>query len=369
MSDDLDLAASGLLDGLEGQARRDRAELIAWLLERGFDLEHVRASVAAPIVLPANRVLGDSGEYVSAAQLCESTGMEFQLLQRLQGALGLPRIDDADAPMLPRADAGAVARAKDFIDMGLEPDETVALMRVLMAGLGQAAAMLREAAVRILLRPGATEIELAQATEEYAHRAAPRLGPIIEDLLRLQLRHSLEIEAVTAAERAAGSLPSARQITVAFADVAGFTRLGEAVPPEELQRLASRLVDIAHTIAVMPVRFIKAIGDEVMLVSTDPEALLEAVLDLADAAVAEGLPPLRIGVASGAAVTRAGDWFGRPVNVASRVTGTARRGSVLVAQSTREMVGATPGFKWTAGEMRRLKGVSDEVKVFGLTRR
>jgi class 3 adenylate cyclase len=148
----------------------------------------------------------------------------------------------------------------------------------------------------------------------------------LEDLLRLRLRQSLEVEAVNAAERAAGALPGARQVTVAFADVAGFTRLGETVPAEELHRLASRLVDLAYTLAVVPVRFIKAIGDEVMLVSTDPGPLLHTVLDLEAAARANGLPRLRIGVASGAAVTRGGDWFGRPVNVASRVTSAARPG-------------------------------------------
>ena len=165
---------------------------------------------------------------------------------------------------------------------------------------------------------------------------------------------------MNAAERAAGSLPGARHVTVAFADVAGFTRLGEAVTPEELQRVASRLVDLAQTLAVVPVRFIKAIGDAVMLVSTDPVALLEVVLDLADSAAADGLPRLRIGVASGAAVTRGGDWFGSPVNVASRVTSAARAGSVLVTESTRDVVGNAPGFGWSEAEMRRLKGVRNE---------
>jgi Pyridoxamine 5'-phosphate oxidase/Adenylate cyclase regulatory domain len=40
--------ASGLLDGLEGQARRERAELIAWLLDDGFDVDQIRGSFAQP---------------------------------------------------------------------------------------------------------------------------------------------------------------------------------------------------------------------------------------------------------------------------------------------------------------------------------
>jgi adenylate cyclase len=98
--------------------------------------------------------------------------------------------------------------------------------------------------------------------------------------------------------------------------------------------------------------------------------LLAAVLDLADAAAAEeGLPRLRIGVASGPAVTRAGDWFGSPVNVASRVTGAARPGTVSVAESTREAVGSRDDrFDWRSTGARRLKGVRDEVKLFSLGR-
>jgi adenylate cyclase len=132
MGADVDIEASGLLDGVEGQARRDRTELIAWLVERGFDIEHIRGSVAAPLLLPANRVLGDDGRCVSARQLCESTGIELELLHRLQGAVGLPQVDDPDSAVWLRADAEAVAHAKAFMDMGVDPEETVVLMRVLI---------------------------------------------------------------------------------------------------------------------------------------------------------------------------------------------------------------------------------------------
>ena len=368
MRADADIEASGLLDGVEGQARRDRAELIAWLLERGFEIEQIRGSITAPVVLAANRVLGDDGQYVSARRLCESTGIELELLQRLHGIVGLPQLDDAEGAVWLRADAEAVAHAKFFIELGVDPEETVVLMRVLMEGLGHAAALLREAALKILLRPGASEIELAQATEEFARRAAPRLGPVVEDLLRLQIRHSLEFEAVNATERATGSLPSARQVAVAFADLAGFTRLGEHISPQDLHRLASQLVDLAHTVAVVPVRFIKAIGDAVMLVSTDPVALLNALLDLADAAAAEKMPLLRIGVASGGAVTRGGDWFGSPVNIASRVTSAASPGSVVMTASTRDMVAGAAGFGWAPAGTRQLKGVREAVKLFRVSR-
>jgi adenylate cyclase len=87
-----------------------------------------------------------------------------------------------------------------------------------------------------------------------------------------------------------------------------------------------------------------------------------------DAAAENDLPRLRIGVASGLAVSRAGDWFGSPVNVASRVTAEARPGAVMVAGSTRDAAGNAAGFEWSPVGVRRLKGVNDEVKLFRVDR-
>ncbi|KUH94513.1 adenylate/guanylate cyclase domain-containing protein [Mycobacterium sp. IS-3022] len=368
MAADAEFEALGLLDGLEGAARQDRAELIAWLLDQGFSLAQIRESIAAPVMLPAHRALGDDGTSVSARKISESTGIELRLVQRLQRAIGMPRIDDPDEPVLPRADADAVRHAKTFLDLGYDPDDVVAVMRVLVESLGHAAAMMREAALKTLLRPGSSEIELALATERLAEVAAPLIGPMMDDLLRLELRHSFALEAVNAAERAAGSLPGARPVTVAFADLAGFTSLGEALPAEELERIASRLAELAHDVAITPVRFVKSIGDAVMLVCADAAPLLQAVLDLADAAKANRLPALRIGLASGSAVTRAGDWFGSPVNLASRVTASAQPGSILVTESTRDAVDSLPNLNWVSVGARRLKGVRAEVKLFRVER-
>src|ERR1700739_2356027 len=116
----------------------------------------------------------------------------------------------------------------------------------------------------------------------------------------------------------------------------GFPRGGKAVPAENLERLASRLAELARDVAVAPVRLIKTIGDAVMLMCTDAVPLLDAMPALGTAACGSDLPQLRVGVASGSAVSRAGDWFGSPVNVASRGTGGARAGGGLVAALTGE---------------------------------
>jgi adenylate cyclase len=143
--------------------------------------------------------------------------------------------------------------------------------------------------------------------------------------------------------------------------------LGEALPPEDLERVANRLAELAHDVSPAPVRFVKSIGDAVMLVCSQPLPLVVAALDLL-AAAADDLPPLRVGVATGFAVTRAGDWFGSPVNVASRVTAAAQPKAVLVDESTKDAIGNAGDLDWTAIGARALKGVSDEVKLFAVQR-
>ena len=357
-----------ILGSLEGDQAKERSRLIAWLLDQGFTADQIRAAGAVPFMLPAKRALRDDDEYTSVREVSEATHIPLELVQRLQGAIGLPRADDPDEPSVLRADAHAVGDANFFIDLGVDAEETVIAMRIIADALGRAASIVREAASRSLLRAGTGEIEIAQAIENLARQAVPRLGPMMEDLLLLKLRHSFESEAVTAAERAAGKVPGAQQITVAFADVAGFTQLGESHPPEELQRLAGRLVKLAMHVAVPPVRLVKSVGDAVMVVSPDPVSLLDAMLNLAEAAVTDRTLPLRIGVASGAAVTRAGDWFGHPINLANRVTAAGLPGEVLVAESTRALVPDGAYFDWSLAGPRRLKGIRDDVTLYWLRR-
>ena len=90
MASDVDLEALGLLDGLEGHARQERIDLITWLLDRGFGVDHIQGSLGAPLNLPASRVIGDDGTFVSAREICRSTGIDLEFLQRIHGAVGLP---------------------------------------------------------------------------------------------------------------------------------------------------------------------------------------------------------------------------------------------------------------------------------------
>jgi adenylate cyclase len=364
-----------LLEGLEGTARTERAELVGWLLEQGITADEIRTT-SPPLLLATRHLIGDDGTYVSTREISETFGVDLTLLQRVQRAIGLARVDDPDAVVHMRADGEAAAYAQRFIALGLDPDQVVLVVRVLAEGLSRAAEVMRFTALSAIMRPGATELEIAKASKALVSQIAPILGPMIQDMLFMQLRHMMETEAVNAGERAAGKpLPGARQISVAFADLVGFTRLGEAVSPEELGHLANRLADLARDMTVPPVRFIKTIGDAVMFVCPDPEPLLDVVLKLVDAVDTDNdFPRLRAGVACGMAVSRAGDWFGSPVNIASRVTGVARPGTVLAADSVWEALDETretretAGFQGSFAGARRLKGIKNEVKLYRIRR-
>ncbi|UMB71031.1 adenylate/guanylate cyclase domain-containing protein [Mycobacterium paraterrae] len=354
-----------LLDGLDGSAREERAELLEWLSGQGITADEVRSN-PVPMLAASRRLVGNDGQYVSTREISEAHGIDLELLQRVQRAIGLVRVDDPDAAVHLRADGAAAAHAKEFLDLGIEADQVVQVVRILAEGLSHAAEVMRYTALSAILQPGATELEIAQASQELVSRLTPLLGPMIEDMLFMHLRHMMETEAVNASERAAGApLPGARHIVVAFADLVGFTRLGEEVPAEELSALANRLADLARDVATPPVRFVKTIGDEVMFVCTEPAPLLDALIKLVEITDSDNdFPRLRAGIASGAAVSRAGDWFGSPVNTASRVTAAARPGTVLAAESVHDELGDEAGFTWSFAGARRLKGIKGEVKLF-----
>lgn len=360
-----DVESSGLLDGLSGEARAERAALIQWLLDQGFTVEEIRQSFA-PMLLPGRRALGDDGSYVSARQISVETGLDLEQLMRFQRAAGLPQVEDPDEPAFMRLDGDTAVHIKHFLDLGIDPDQMLTVVRVLAEGLSHAAEAMRSAALGAVVHRGVTELEIAQRSQALVSVAAPLIGPMIQDLLLLQLRHTVETEAVNASERAEGvPLPGARMVGAAFADLVGFTALGEELPPEDLEQLANRLAALARDVVVAPVRFIKTIGDAVMFVSPDTAALVDVALALVEAAAAdESLPRLRVGVAYGSAVSRAGDWFGSPVNLASRVTSAARPGAVLVAESAREEIGDDPRFRWSMAGTKRFKGIAGEVAVF-----
>lgn len=367
MTDSGEIERSELLEGLEGKARQERAELVRWLQDKGFDSDQIANSLS-PVLLPVNRVFGDDGTLASREDVAQSSGVPLELIDRLHRAVALPRVEDPGMALHSRADAESILPAAALLAASSRPGEIVLIVRQLMESLSNIAVAVRHAALQSRLQPGATEIELAQALEELAHYTEPLIDPVISQLTRLALRRAIESEAISAAERASGTLPGARLITVAFADVVGFTQLGEVLPPEELGEVAARLSDLTREVVTEPVQFVKTIGDAVMLVSTNAQQLLGAVMQLLEVTAAERFPRLRAGVASGLAATRAGDWFGHPVNLANRITGVATPDTVLVSEDARRAIGDAPWIAWSPVTARRLRGIHADVRLYAASR-
>jgi adenylate cyclase len=360
MADDIDFAAEGFLDGLEGRARAERLELLGRLTAEGYTLDDLRR-VADVALLPAESAVGGPPLY-TARELAQDTGMEADLILRVRRATGLP-VADADDRVFIEGDRENARRIAEFRRAGLSDEQMLEVSRVLGRGLAQAAEAMRAVALELAVEPGASEAELASSYAQMAQVLTPMTAPLVQHVLMLHLRHSVSSEMVNAAEREEGRLPGARDVTIAFADLVGFTRLGESVPPDELGRVARRLETLTTDVIEAPVRLVKTIGDAAMLASPDADALLEATIDLVAAADAEGedFPQLRAGVASGEALSRAGDWYGRPVNLASRVTSIARPGSVLATKEVRDAL--EDEYQWSFAGARPLKGVG-EVRLY-----
>jgi adenylate cyclase len=363
-SGEIDFAAEGLLDGLEGVQRAERLALLRYLAADGVSLLELRRTTASGTLmfLPAERVIGGRVRY-SAREIAEQTGTELDFLVAVRRAMGLP-VPGPDEAVYTEDDLESVRMTGVFREAGVSEEEILDLMRTLGRGLGQAAESIRSLALRLVLEPGVSEHELAQRYADTAAQLSPMLGPLVTNLLTLHLREMAQSEALSAAERSGGQLAGSREIAVCFADLVGFTRLGELLPPDELARKAVRLEALTTEVIDAPVRLIKTIGDAAMLTSLEPEPLLDAALDLLDAAEAEGedFPQLRAGIAIGAALSRAGDWFGRPVNLASRITQIARPGSLLAEREVRES--AREAYRWSYAGERRLHGVREPVPLF-----
>jgi adenylate cyclase len=109
VADDIDIEVSGLLDGLDGQTRAERAELIEYLLDDGFTVDHIRSEFA-PMLMPAGRLVGDDGVRLSTRQICEDTGVDLELLEAMQRALGLPTPTRRPAPESSSTQASPASR-------------------------------------------------------------------------------------------------------------------------------------------------------------------------------------------------------------------------------------------------------------------
>jgi adenylate cyclase len=358
-----DFEGEGLLDDLEQSEREARLQLLQELEAEGVPVEELRSAVEEDrlAILPVERALEGEERY-TGPQLAEIVGLELDFLVKNREALGLP-VSDPSARVFTDEDVKAGQMSKLFIDGGLPEEGILEVSRVIGMGMARIAEASRILFAETLIQPGDTELEVGRRFAAAAPHMRELTGPILQYAFNLHLLELVRRDVLGRGDLSAGQLPQA-DIAVCFADMVGFTKLGERLETEQLGGLGRRLGELAAAISRPPVRVVKLIGDAVMLVSPEPKPLLETALGLVEAAEneGEGFPQLRAGVAQGAAVGRGGDWYGRPINLASRVTGLARPGSVLATEGVREAIG--DGYRYSYAGARRLKGIQGEVKLF-----
>ncbi|MGH2964000.1 MAG: adenylate/guanylate cyclase domain-containing protein [Solirubrobacterales bacterium] len=154
--------------------------------------------------------------------------------------------------------------------------------------------------------------------------------------------------------------------TFLFADLAGFTALTEAHGDEEAAELAADFCDFVRKL--LPrygAEEIKTIGDALMLRCDDPDAAVELGLRIVDEVGARSrFPVVRVGMHTGPAIERHGDWFGNAVNLAARVSGAAGGDEVLLTGATREAASGLAGIELRPHGAQRFKNLKHVVAVY-----
>jgi adenylate cyclase len=363
-----DFEAEGLLGDLTGEARAARLRLLRRLFDAGIGLDVLREAVADDrlVILPAEHALSGEPRYTTR-ELSEQAGVPVGYFEAVRRAAGLAEVDP-DERNYDDQDLEAARIIAGFYDAGYDRDGILEVCRVLGRGLAQAADAMGEVFGQSFIKAGVTEEELGLRNAQAAGEMIPRAAPLLEYLLKRHVRERLRHQAVSQAMLEAGQMAGAREVAVSFADMVGFTQLGERMPVEEVGGLAGRLGELASECVSPPVRLVKTIGDAAMLASLEAGPLLEATLDLVAAAEgAERFPRLRAGAAFGPALPRSGDWYGRPVNIASRITDLAEPGTVV---GTRELCDAAEDVcTWESVGARVVKGVDGEIELFRADRR
>ena len=362
---DVDWEAEGLLEGLDGEDRAAREKLLGELCDDGVPLEELRTAVAEDrlALVPVERLLSGGDDRLTLAEAAERADVDADFLARDWRALGMAAPAE-DARIYTERDVEAAKRVAALVEGGIPEESVLEIARLLGMTMSQLAAANRRVIADAFLREGDTEYDVAKRFEAVAEGFLPLIGDTLSYVMGLHLREQIRHDAFGLTELSSGRPDAADEATICFADLVDFTQLGETLEPEELGGVTGRLGELASAAVEPPVRLVKMIGDAAMLVGPEPGPVVEAALGLVEAAESEGedFPMLRAGVACGQALPRGGDWYGRPVNLASRITAIARPSSVLTDTGVHDAL--ADEYDWSFAGERRLKGIDGRVKLY-----
>ena len=305
---------------------------------------------------PIQRLVGFPQPTLDPTEVCEVAGVDRDVGDALWRALGFPDVpegvvayNDEDARALRLAAEGLAGLSPAERERGLRLMLQEA--RVLSAHLAALAETELDALPALHSRGLRTHL-IDEAVERGLERSD--LGWLISYALRRQLdavarRHSTT---VTDADG------RGQRLVVAFVDLSDFTALSDQTELDDLGALLTRFESLAFdVVAETPGRVVKLIGDEVMFVCPDSRTGARAALEILEGCAGHDLPPARAGLAEGELLRQAGDYFGPPVNLASRITQAAARDTVVVDDALRSGLREASDLKLEALGDRRLKGV------------
>jgi adenylate cyclase len=356
----IDFEAEGLLDGTSD--RDARLELLRSLEQEGFSLDELREAAAHDrlALLPMERVLAGEGKLYTQEELAEETGLDITFQIEAARALGVP-VREPGERAITEEELELSRNAKALLDAGVPPEAFLELTAVMSRSMQTVAASLTAVFGEAFLHAGDTERDLGLRYAEALRNLGPLAAPTLQHMLNLRLREQMREAVISQAELQSGRLAGSQPVTVGFVDIVGFTQLGEEVEPEDLGTVVRGFERSVSEAVDAPVRLVKTIGDAAMLVAPEPGPLVDTVLGLVERS-RDNDPLLRGGIASGEGLPRAGDWYGRPVNLAARLTSFARRGTVVASGEVREAAG--DGYDWSAAGSRRFKGVKGSIDVY-----
>jgi adenylate cyclase len=341
------------------------ARIVARLRERGYSLDQLReASHSGRLAYGyLEDLFPPPARTRTLDEAAAETGLEAALIERIWTTVGfsaesLERIGEEDLQLLRYMAA--------VLEAGFPLVAFLQLVRV----YGQALARIADAEVKLfhlfvhepLMRDGVPGLQIAEEMEGLAAELLPLASPIMDRVHHRALQHFVGQDVVGHLElEGAGEELGRLRVAIAFADLAGYTRLTEEAGEEEAVDVVERFVESVELTLPDDARVIKTIGDEVMLVGADPTALVDWAVGFQ--ALNAGRRPLpRIGIHSGDALYRDGDYYGRAVNLASRVGARAAGGEVLVTEPVVAAAGDHLAFE-PIGQVK-LKGFTEATDLF-----
>jgi adenylate cyclase len=283
-----------------------------------------------------------------------SAGVSVEYARRLWRAMGFANVGD-EAKAFTDVDLAALSRLMSLVRDGVIDEElAVSLTRA----MGHYSARLVEWQVDALVE----HLERTRGmTADEANRAAVEMSAEHLDDLQALLVFVWRRQLAAVAGRALGSAEGSDSgvLSVGFADLVSYTRLSQRMEERELAALVDRFDALsADVIAGAGGRLVKTVGDEVLFVADRPQSAALIGLELAEAMAADpDLPDVRVGIATGAVLTRMGDVFGRTVNLASRLTALAQPGTVLVDRRTADAVERSGEFDLDVERTRAVRGM------------